>query len=341
MISFRCDYEEGACPEVLRRLVETNEERTPGYGEDAYCHSAAARIRQAADCPQAEIFFTVGGTPTNLMAIAHLLRPYEAVIAADTGHINTHETGAIEASGHKVIAVPGREGKLDAAQVSAAVAQHEDHHMVLPRMVYISQPTELGTLYSLAELQALRAACDEAGLYLYCDGARLNSALTARGNDVTLPDLAHLCDVFYIGGTKCGALFGEALVFSRPELAKGFAFTRKQRGGLLAKGRLLGVQFDALMQEGIYEKYGAHANAMADALRAGIRAQGYGFVCETATNQLFPVLPDAVMERMKEQFGFHQWGSAGQGYTAIRLVTSWMTRREDVDAFLQALKNAK
>ena len=297
----------------MEALLRTNGETTPGYGEDAHSAAAAARIRQWADCPEAEVFFTLGGTPTNAMTIAHLLRPYEAAIAAETGHINTHETGAVEATGHKVVTVPSADGKVLPEDVRAACAAHTDHHMVRPALLYLSQPTELGTLYSLEELTALRRVCDEEGLLLYCDGARLASALAARGNDVQVSDLARLCDAFYIGGTKCGALFGEALVFPKPALAQGFAYARKQRGGLLAKGRMLGVQFEALL------------------------APGYGFVCQTRTNQLFPVFPDALVERLEADFGFHRWGAAGKGRTAVRLVTSWSTQAADVEAFLRAL----
>ena len=338
MISFRCDYEDGACPEVMEALLRTNGETTPGYGEDAHCAAAARRIRERAACPQARVYFTMGGTPTNQMAIAHLLRPYEAALAADTGHINTHETGAVEATGHKVVTVPGVDGKVLPEDVRAACAAHTDHHMVRPALLYISQPTELGTLYSLEELEALRRVCDERGLMLYCDGARLASALAAAGNDVGMPDLARLCDAFYIGGTKCGALFGEALVFPKPELSRGFDFTRKQRGGLLAKGRLLGVQFEALLAPGVYERIGAHENALADRLRQGIAAAGYGFVSPTRTNQLFPVFPRALTERLEQDFAFHRWGEAGEGRLAVRLVTAWSTREEDVAAFLDALR---
>ena len=233
--------------------------------------------------------------------------------------------------------VPSADGKVLPEDVRAACAVHTDHHMVRPALLYVSQPTELGTLYSLEELAALRRVCDEEGLLLYCDGARLASALAARGNDVQVSDLARLCDAFYIGGTKCGALFGEALVFPKPALAQGFAYARKQRGGLLAKGRMLGVQFEALLAPGVYERIGAHENALADRLRQGIAAAGYGFVCQTRTNQLFPVFPDALVERLEADFGFHRWGAAGEGRTAVRLVTSWSTQAADVEAFLRAL----
>ena len=339
MISFRCDYEEGACPEVLERLVRTNLERTPGYGEDEYSRRAAEKIRTLCRCENAEVFFTVGGTPTNAMTIAHLLRPFEAAISAETGHINVHETGAVEACGHKVVTCQGKDGKLSAGgdPSGGAFASRLPYGQACAG-IPLSAHKELGTLYTLSELKAIRAVCDKMGLLLYCDGARLASALTAKGNDVFLPDLARLCDAFYIGGTKCGALFGEALVFCKPELARNFAYTRKQRGGLLAKGRLLGVQFDALMENGVYEKVGAYENEMADRLREGIRAAGYPFYCETTTNQLFPVLPNAVIDRLEKDFGFYRQNRVDEGHQAIRLVTSWNTQKEEADALIRALK---
>lgn len=337
MVSFKCDYEEGACPEVMNRLVETNLVQTPGYCEDIYCRSAADRIRRRTQCPEAEVFFVLGGTACNMMALAHMLRPYEAVICADSGHINGHETGAVEATGHKILARPNQAGKLSAQAVREEMKEHTDAHVTKPALVYISQPTELGTLYTRKELETLRAVCNEYDLLLYCDGARLASALTAKGNDVTLCDLARLCDAFYIGGTKCGALFGEALVFSNAALAKNFAFTRKQRGGLLAKGRLLGVQFDALMTEDVYEKYGAHQNEMAERLREGLKVRDIPMLTETVTNQVFPVLRNDAIERLSAEFAFHTWGKVDQEHTAIRLVTSWATDAEDVEAFLAAL----
>lgn len=337
MVSFRCDYEEGACPEVMDRLIETNRVKTPGYGADLYCDSAKELIRRAAQCPEAEIYFTVGGTPTNAMTLAQLMRPYEAAVAADTGHINVHETGAVEACGHKVLTRPNVDGKLTPDALRSVVAEHTDYHMVKPRVAYISQPTEIGTLYSLAELSELRAACDEMGLLLYCDGARLASALTAEGNDVFLPDLARLCDAFYIGGTKCGALFGEALVFPDAKLARGFDFLRKQRGGLLAKGFLLGVQFEALMRDHVYEAVGRHENAMADKLRQGLKAKGHRLLSETHTNQVFPIFSNVEIARLKKDFGFYTSAAVNESESAIRLVTSWATEESDVEAFLAAL----
>ena len=337
MISFRCDYEEGACSEVLDALVRTNRVKTPGYGYDEYTLAAVDAIRQKAACPGAEVFFVMGGTPANAMVIAHALRPYEAAISADSGHINGHETGAVEATGHKILTRPHVDGKLTPDAVWQVIDEYADEHVVKPALVYVSQPTELGTLYTLEELTALRAVCDENGLRLYCDGARLASALTVRGNDVGMPELARLCDAFYIGGTKCGALFGEAVVFPNAALARNFAYTRKQRGNLLAKGRLLGVQFGALMQDGVYEKYGAHQNAMADKLRAGFAAKGYPMLAQTVTNQLFPVLENAQIERLSADFAFHTWGKVDENHTAIRLVTSWATEERDVDALLESL----
>jgi len=337
MISFRSDYEEGACAEVLDALVRSNYEKRPGYGEDVYCDRATEKIREKCGCPDAAVYYVVGGTPANMMTLAHALRPYEAAISADTGHINGHETGAVEATGHKILTVPHVDGKIYPDQIKGILAEYNMIHVVKPALVYISQPTELGTLYTLEELEALRKVCDENGLYLYCDGARLASALAAQGNDVTLPDLARLCDAFYIGGTKCAAMFGEALVFPNATLGEEFGYTRKQRGGLLAKGFLLGVQFDALMTDNVYEKYGAHQNARADKLREGLKAKGVQLLCDTVTNQVFPVFTHEKVAELEKQFGFHTWGAVGEDKMTIRLVTSWATKAEDVEAFLAAI----
>ena len=339
MIRFESDYLEGALPEVMDALVRTNLEQTPGYGEDAHCAHAAELIREKCKAPDAAVHFLVGGTQANMTVIAAALRPHQAAVAAETGHIAVHETGAVEATGHKVITLPSADGKIRAGQVRELVEAHwadsTHEHQPQPALVYISQPTENGTVYSLEELEAISAVCREKDLLLFVDGARLGAALAS--SDVSLADLARLTDVFYIGGTKLGALFGEALVFPKPALAQGFAYARKQRGGLLAKGRMLGVQFEALLAPGVYERIGAHENALADRLRQGIAAAGYGFVCQTRTNQLFPVFPDALVERLEADFGFHRWGAAGEGRTAVRLVTSWSTQAADVEAFLRAL----
>lgn len=341
MHHFDSDYMEGVHPAILERMAAENFAKHDGYGCDPICDSARRRIREACGAPDAEIHLLTGGTQTNATMIKALLRPYEGVVAADTGHINVHEAGAVEATGHKVLALPHTDGRLAADTVARCVdaflADGNRDHMVWPGMVYISQPTEYGTLYSLAELEALSRVCRDRAIPLYMDGARLAYALAAPACDMTLHDAARLCDAFYIGGTKCGALFGEALVFPKPALAQGFAYARKQRGGLLAKGRMLGVQFEALLAPGVYERIGAHENALADRLRQGIAAAGYGFVCQTRTNQLFPVFPDALVERLEADFGFHRWGAAGEGRTAVRLVTSWSTQAADVEAFLRAL----
>ena len=278
----------------------------------------------------------MGGTQTNATAIAAFLRPYEAAVAAASGHICVHETGAIEATGHKCIACPAVNGKLTPDAVRAAVAAHPDEHMVKPKLVYISQTTEIGTLYSLEEVEALRAVCDELGLWLYLDGARLACGLAAGGP--SLQDLGRLCDAFYIGGTKNGALFGEALVILNDALKPDFRYNIKQRGGMLAKGWLLGIQFEQLFQEGRYVALGAHANAMALKLKAGIAALGYPFFCDSITNQQFPIFPDGVMEALKPDFDFEFSSKPDAGHTCVRLVTSWATPESNVDAFLEALK---
>ena len=277
----------------------------------------------------------MGGTQTNATAIAAFLRPYEAAIAAVSAHICVHETGAIEATGHKCIACPAVDGKLTPDAVRAAVAAHPDEHMVKPKLVYISQTTEIGTLYSLAEVEALRAVCDELGLWLYLDGARLASGLAAGGPSLT--DLGRLCDAFYIGGTKNGALFGEALVILNPALKPDFRYNIKQRGGMLAKGWLLGIQFEQLFQENRYVALADHANRMALKLKAGIAALGYPFFCDSVTNQQFPIFPDAIVEALKPDFDFEFSSKPDGTHTCIRLVTSWATPEANVDAFLEAL----
>ena len=283
MLRFQNDYSEGAHPNVLRALCDTNLCSTPGYGLDDDCRRAADAIRARFACPDADVHFLVGGTQTNQLAAAAFLRPWEAMVAADTGHINVHETGAIEATGHKVIAVPGADGKLTPAAIADAAAQHcaapgvYDEHMVLPRMVYVSDATELGTVYTRAELTALRAACDAHGMYLYLDGARLAQALTAAGSDLQPEDLPRLCDAFYIGGTKNGLLFGECLVITNPALMPTFRFALKQGGGMLAKGRLLGVQFGALLEDDLWLALGRRENQLAARLTQGLQAKGYAF----------------------------------------------------------------
>lgn len=320
MLRFQNDYSEGAHPNVLRALCDTNLSSTPGYGLDDDCRRAADAIRARFACPEADVHFLVGGTQTNQLAAAAFLRPWEAMVAADTGHINVHETGAIEATGHKVIAMPGTDGKLTPAAIADAAAQHcaapgvYDEHMVLPRMVYVSDATELGTVYTKAELTALRAACDAHGMYLYLDGARLAQALTAAGNDLQPEDLPRLCDAFYIGGTKNGLLFGEAMVIVNDALKPGFRRAMKRNGAMLAKGRLLGVQFAAALSD-----------------------RGIAMYVPSPTNQIFPILSDAQIARLQEQVAFYTNARVDATHQAVRFVTSWATTDAQVDALLAVL----
>ncbi len=340
MISFRSDYSQGAHPKVLEALAATNFEHTDGYGEDAHCRNAAGMIRRLVGREDCAVHFMVGGTSANLTLIAAALRPYESVVAARTGHIYVHETGAIEATGHRVLAAEGEDGKLTPAAAERALAEFQDEHTPLPRMLYVSQPTETGTLYSRAELTALRALCDRRGLSLYLDGARLGAALTSEQNDLTLRDLGELCDAFYIGGTKNGALFGEALVILSPALDDHFRWMMKRQGGMLAKGRLLGVQFEALFEggeESVYFSAAAHANAMAKRLREGLGALGVPFFADSPTNQQFPLLPASAVRELEKEFFFYEWAPEENGRIPIRLVTGWGTTEEEVDAFLSRL----
>lgn len=336
MIRFESDYLEGALPEVMQALNDTNYAQTPGYGEDEYCDAARALIREKCAAPDAYVQFLVGGTQANMIVIAAALRPHQAAIAAETGHIAVHETGSIEATGHKVIALPSGDGKITAAQVRECVDAHwadaTHEHMPQPALVYISQPTENGTIYSLAELEAMSAVCREKGLILFVDGARLGTALVS--GDVTLPDLARLTDVFYIGGTKLGALFGEAVVIMNPAIAKDFRYIIKQRGGMFAKGRLLGVQFGALMRDGLYECTAKREVDLAMRLRAAFEAKGWPLYYDSPTNQQFPIVPDADLACLAEKYSFSHWEKVDEGHTAVRFCTSWATRAEDVSALI-------
>lgn len=308
MIQFQCDYAEGAHEKVLQKLAETNLEQTVGYGMDPYCEAAREKIRELCQTPEADVHFLVGGTQTNTTVIAAALRPYEGVIAADSGHINVHETGAIEACGHKVLALPSEDGKITAEQVETYYKLHinddSSEHMVKPGMVYISQPTELGTLYTKAELEALYTVCRKNELFLFVDGARLGYGLMAADCDMKLPELAANCDVFYIGGTKVGALFGEAVVINHPALKKDFRYMIKQKGGMLAKGRLLGIQFLALLEDNLYFEISAHADRLAEKLREAIRAAGFSFLVESHTNQVFAILPVKHLRSLAESIVF-------------------------------------
>lgn len=339
MIRLSCDYHEGCHPKVLERLVETNMEQTVGYGMDPYCQKAAEQIREAFDCPQAAVHFLVGGTQANTTVIASALRPYEGVLCAHTGHINTHETGAIESSGHKCLALPGKSGRITASQVSVATAlQADDEHTVRPGMVYISLSTELGTVYNLAQLTDLYYTCRQQGLYLFIDGARLGYALAAPTGDLTAADIAKYCDVFTVGGTKVGAMFGEAVVIVNPELNTRFRYMIKQRGGMLAKGRLLGVQFSALMEDGLYFKIGKKAVDQAMRIRAALLEKEIPLLVDSPTNQLFPIFSDDQAEALEAEFDLSFFERIDESHVALRVCTSWATPDDYVDQFIEAIK---
>ena len=340
---FACDYMEGAHPDIMQRLMETNLVKTAGYGLDEYCDSAKEKIRAACGAPDAEVHFLVGGTQTNATVIDALLKSYQGVVAAETGHISTHEAGAIEFGGHKIMTLPHNNGKINAAHVRAMLEGYYNDgnhdHMVMPGMIYVSHPTEYGTLYSRAELEAISSVCREYHIPLYLDGARLAYALTCPQNDITLADLASLCDVFYIGGTKCGALFGEAVVIPRPGLIPHFFTIIKQHGALLAKGRLLGIQFDALFTDGLYAHIGDIAIKAADRIRYALAENGYQLCFDSPTNQVFCILEDSVMEKLAEHAEFSFWEKYDDTHTVIRFATSWATSMEDTDKLCSLLKD--
>lgn len=342
MYSFMNDYSETAHPRVLQALSGTDLNQFSGYGTDTLCREAAELIRAQCAAPEASVHFAVGGTQANLLVIHALLRSYEAVIAADTAHVNVHETGAIEATGHKVCAVPSPDGKLTPDLVEPVVNAHASEHMVHPRLVYVSDSTEVGTVYTKAELTALRRCCDQHGLYLFLDGARLGSALTAPDNDLTLPDIAALTDVFYLGGTKNGSLFGEAIVLLNEDAKPHFRWYIKQRGAMLAKGWLLGLQFRELLRDGLYFDLAHHANEMAQNLSAGMAIKGYSFAFKPQSNQLFPILPNQVIQDLQNKgYSFDVEQITDEAHTRVRLVTSWATPEAAVQAFLEDLPAAR
>jgi len=340
-ISFACDYEKGAHPDILKRLAETNMVKTAGYGRDEISESARNRIRKACGCEKAIVEFLVGGTQTNAVMIDALLKSYQGVIAAETGHISVHEAGAIEANGHKVLAIPHQYGKISAGDVEKYLedyyndANHE--HMVMPGMIYLSHPTEYGTLYSREELQAFRKICDRYNVSLYVDGARLAYALSCPENDVTLKDLAELCDAFYIGGTKCGALFGEAVVVPDPEKIPHLFTIIKQHGALLAKGRLLGIQFDELFRDDLYMKNGEPAINAAERIRKALLEKGYRLYFKSPTNQIFCVMDNEALKRLGEKVEYGFWEKYDDGHTVIRFATDWGTTAEEAEALTKIL----
>lgn len=341
MLHFDCDYMEGAHPEVMRRLLETNLEQTPGYGCDPHTERARELIRQACGAPQAEVHFLVGGTQTNATVIDGLLRRHEGVLAAESGHINVHEAGAIEAAGHKVLTLPSHEGKVRAEEVDRWIEEfYRDEtwpHMVAPGMLYLSHPTEYGTLYTLSEMEAIHAVCRRHSIPLYLDGARLSYALASEENSLTLRDIARLCEVFYIGGTKTGLLFGEAVVITRPELLPHFFTLVKQHGALLAKGRLLGVQFETLFTDGLYLRIARQAISTARRLKEALLTKGYRLHIDSPTNQQFFVLPNREIDRLSQYATFELWGPREEEESVVRFVTSWATTDEQIDALIARL----
>lgn len=343
MIRFNSDYTEGCHPAILERLTETNMEQTAGYGMDEHCVRAAELIKDACNAPKAEVHFLVGGTQTNVTVITSALKHYQGVITANTGHINIHETGALEAAGHKCLTIDSSDGKLTAEQIASYTDAHfaDDsfEHMVQPKMVYISNPTEVGTIYKKAELKAIYEVCKARNLYLFMDGARLGYGLASRENDMTLADIAELTDVFYIGGTKVGALFGEAVVITNDELKTDFRYHIKQRGGMLAKGRLLGIQFETLFEENRYMEISAHAARLAEKLKDELTKMGVSFMIDSPSNQQFPILPNTVLEQLKEKYAFEFNGKIDDMHSAVRFCTCWATKEENIDMLLYDIKD--
>ncbi|WP_234124326.1 threonine aldolase family protein [Clostridium hydrogenum] len=342
MLSFTCDYNEGAHPKILEKLTMTNYEQTVGYGEDEYCKKAISLIKEKCKCKDIDVHFFVGGTQANLTVISAALRPHQGVVSATTGHINVHESGSIEATGHKVISIESKDGKITADGVQKVYDNHfndgSPEHMVQPKLVYISNPTEIGTIYSKAELTALSETCRKNNLFLYMDGARLGYGLSSEENDLDLPTITKLCDAFYIGGTKVGALFGEALVITNNALKSDFRYILKQKGGMLAKGRLLGIQFITLLEDDLYFNMAKHADELAKLIKAACIKKGYSFLSESSTNQQFPIMPDSVLEKLKQNFQFSYWERIDEKFSAVRFCTSWATKKDDVLKLIAAIE---
>ena len=337
-ISFVNDYSEGCHAEILKALIKVNYTQSAGYGLDDYSIKAKEILKKEMANDEASIHFVSGGTQANLTVIAHLLRPYEAVVACDSGHINVHESGSIEMCGHKVMTVKNKDGKIDLQEIAKLLLANNDEHTVKIRMVYISNATEIGTTYSLSELEELSAFCKQHDLYLFVDGARIANALMAKDNDLHLNDYARLCDVFYIGGTKNGALLGEAVVFKNAKLAKGYRNTMKQHGAMLAKGRLLAINFLTLFEDGLYYKLGDHANKMAQEIAEALKEKGVSFMCESKTNQIFPIFSKSVAAALSDRYELGIWEDLDEQRAVYRLVTSWATPKEDVMRFIKDLK---
>ena len=340
---FHNDYNEACHPAVLEKMIANQGKQMGGYGIDTSCEHAAQMIKDLCKRADIAVHFLVGGTQANLTVIDAALRPHQAAIGAVSAHINVHETGAVEATGHKVLSLESADGKITADQIRLALEAHNHdeakEHIAQPKLDYISNPTELGTIYSLSELEEISSVCREYGLYLFVDGARLGYGLAAKGNDVTFADLARLCDAFYIGGTKVGALFGEAVVISNPWIAEDFRYVIKQHGGMLAKGWLLGLQYEALMEDNLYMRIAASADAYADQIRCCLKNLGYSLLVEGVTNQIFPILPDTLLEKLRENFTFTEQQRVDDTHRAVRFCTSWATKQEAVDALCEELVN--
>lgn len=343
MIEFTCDYAEGAHEQILEKLMATNREQTPGYGEDKYSEEARQKIRELCQNETAAVHLLVGGTQANLTVISAILRPHQGVICAESGHIAVHESGAIEATGHKVLTLPSDNGKITATQVQEIYRTHTEdvthEHTVQPKLVYISNPTEYGTIYTRSELAEISRTCKACDYYLYLDGARLGYGLTAADNTLDLPYLAAACDAFYIGGTKCGAMFGEAVVITNPLLQADFRYLIKQKGGMLAKGRLLGIQFGELFRENLYFEICAHGNRMAKMLKEGFIKKGWEFYIDSTTNQQFPIVRKEILEKISKKYTYSHIKNLNQTESVVRFCTSWATKEEDVQAFLSDLEN--
>jgi len=336
--SLKNDYSEGAHPKILDAMIRTNLEQQDGYGEDDYSKKASEIIKEKLNNKEAEIHFVSGGTQANLLVLSSLLESYQSIIAADSGHISVHETGAIENTGHKINTVKTKDGKLTVEMIASVLAEHTDEHMVDPKVVFISNSTEVGSIYMKKELQELSHYCKEKGLLLYLDGARLGSALTSKKNDLTLADISELVDAFYIGGTKNGALIGEAIVLNKKELQVKFRYRMKQKGALLAKGRLIGIQFLELFKDDLYFEISEHANKMAEKLSGAIKKGGFEFMVEPVSNQIFPILPNELIEKLHEKYDFYIWEKIDDKNSAIRIITSWATKNIVTEVFIEELE---
>jgi threonine aldolase len=338
--SFKNDYSEGCHPNILQALLQYNLDQQAGYGEDEYSLKAKELIREKIKNPNSDIYFVSGGTQANLIVISSVLRPYQCAVSASTGHILNNETGAIEATGHKVLSIETGDGKLRPSDIIPVLESHRNvPHQVMPKLVYISNSTELGTVYNTNELEELSAFCKENNLYLFMDGARMGHGLTSEITDLTLEKVAELTDVFYLGGTKNGALIGEAIVINNPDLQQDFAFNIKQKGALLAKGRLLGIQFLELMKDDLYFALAKHANQQAMKIKNAMKERGVQFLSDTYTNQIFPILGNDLIEVLSEKFEFYVWKKIDENLSAVRIITSWNTSDEAVDGFIEIIKN--